>query len=416
MIQQGGFEVLKSRGFVSQCSDEAALARLLDGERVTYYIGFDPTASSLHVGNLLQLFSMSHLQRAGHRPIVLIGGGTCRIGDPSGKTEARPILPVETINANAQAFQSQIGRFLDFGEGRGLMENNADWLAGLNYLDFLREIGRHFSVNRMLSFETYKMRLETGLSFIEFNYQILQSYDYLVLYRRHGCRLQMGGDDQWGNIVAGMDLIRRVEASEAFALTTPLVTRSDGQKMGKSEKGALYLDSGLVSPYEFYQYWLNIPDADVGKFLRLFTYLDLAEIADLARLKDKEINRAKERLALELTGIVHGTQEARKAAETSRAVFRGQGAALDAMPSATLAAADLAKGIPSTTLWVISGLASSTSEARRLISQGGAMLNGEKVATVDFAVTPQNLRIGADGKQELMLQAGKKRFFRFIVR
>jgi len=416
MIQQGAFEVLKSRGFVSQCSDEAAVARLLDGGQVTYYIGFDPTASSLHVGNLLQLFSMSHLQRAGHRPIALIGGGTCRIGDPSGKTEARPILPVETINANAQAFQSQIGRFLDFGEGRGLMENNADWLAGLNYLDFLREIGRHFSVNRMLSFETYKMRLETGLSFIEFNYQILQSYDYLVLYRRHGCRLQMGGDDQWGNIVAGMDLIRRVEASEAFALTTPLVTRSDGQKMGKSEKGALYLDSGLVSPYEFYQYWLNIPDADVGKFLRLFTYLDLSEIADLARLKDKEINRAKERLALELTGIVHGTQEARKAAETSRAVFRGQGAALDAMPSATLAAADLAKGIPSTTLWVISGLASSTSEARRLISQGGAMLNGEKVATVDFAVTPQNLRIGADGKQELMLQAGKKRFFRFIVR
>jgi tyrosyl-tRNA synthetase len=416
MIQQGAFEVLKSRGFVSQCSDEAAVARLLDGGQVTYYIGFDPTASSLHVGNLLQLFSMSHLQRAGHRPIALIGGGTCRIGDPSGKTEARPILPVETINANAQAFQSQIGRFLDFGEGRGLMENNADWLAGLNYLDFLREIGRHFSVNRMLSFETYKMRLETGLSFIEFNYQILQSYDYLVLYRRHGCRLQMGGDDQWGNIVAGMDLIRRVEASEAFALTTPLVTRSDGQKMGKSEKGALYLDSGLVSPYEFYQYWLNIPDADVGKFLRLFTYLDLAEIADLAQLKDKEINRAKERLALELTGIVHGTQEARKAAETSRAVFRGQGAALDAMPSATLAAADLAKGIPSTTLWVISGLASSTSEARRLISQGGAMLNGEKVATVDFAVTPQNLRIGADGKQELMLQAGKKRFFRFIVR
>jgi len=416
MIQQGAFEVLKSRGFVSQCSDEEAVARLLDGGQVTYYIGFDPTASSLHVGNLLQLFSMSHLQRAGHRPIALIGGGTCRIGDPSGKTEARPILPVETINANAQAFQSQIGRFLDFGEGRGLMENNADWLAGLNYLDFLREIGRHFSVNRMLSFETYKMRLETGLSFIEFNYQILQSYDYLVLYRRHGCRLQMGGDDQWGNIVAGMDLIRRVEASEAFALTTPLVTRSDGQKMGKSEKGALYLDSGLVSPYEFYQYWLNIPDADVGKFLRLFTYLDLAEIADLAQLKDKEINRAKERLALELTGIVHGTQEARKAAETSRAVFRGQGAALDAMPSATLAAADLAKGIPSTTLWVISGLASSTSEARRLISQGGAMLNGEKVATVDFAVTPQNLRIGADGKQELMLQAGKKRFFRFIVR
>ena len=415
MIQQGAFEVLKSRGFVSQCSDEAAVARLLDGGQVTYYIGFDPTASSLHVGNLLQLFSMSHLQRAGHRPIALIGGGTCRIGDPSGKTEARPILPVETINANGERFRAQIGRFLDFGEGRGLMENNADWLAGLNYIEFLREIGRHFSVNRMLSFETYKMRLETGLSFIEFNYQILQSYDYLVLYRRHGCRLQMGGDDQWGNIVAGMDLIRRVEAGEAFALTTPLVTRSDGQKMGKSEKGALYLDSGLVSPYEFYQYWLNIPDADVGKFLRLFTYLDLSEIADLEKLKDQEINRAKERLALELTGIVHGAEEARKAAETSRAVFRGQGAALDAMPCAVLAAADLAKGIPSTTLWVMSGLVSSSSEARRLITQGGAILNGEKVATIDYSVTPQSLRPGADGKQELMLQAGKKRFFRFIV-
>jgi tyrosyl-tRNA synthetase len=209
MSQRGAFEVLKSRGFVSQCSDEAALGRLLDGERVTYYIGFDPTADSLHVGNLLQLFSMSHLQRAGHRPIALIGAGTCRIGDPSGKTEARPIMPVETINANGERFRTQIGRFLDFGEGRGLMENNAEWLAGLNYIDFLRDIGRHFSVNRMLSFETYKMRLESGLSFIEFNYQILQSFDYLVIYRKHGCRLQMGGDDQWGNIVAGMDLIRR---------------------------------------------------------------------------------------------------------------------------------------------------------------------------------------------------------------
>ena len=415
MIQRGAFEVLKSRGFVSQCSDEAALGRLLDGERVTYYIGFDPTADSLHVGNLLQLFSMSHLQRAGHRPIALIGAGTCRIGAPSGKTEARPIMPVETINANGERFRAQIGRFLDFGEGRGLMENNAEWLAGLNYIDFLRDIGRHFSVNRMLSFETYKMRLESGLSFIEFNYQILQSYDYLTLFRRHGCRLQMGGDDQWGNIVAGMDLIRRVEGGEAFALTSPLVTRSDGQKMGKSVGGAIWLDPAKTSPYEFYQYWLNIPDADTGRFLRLFTYLDLSEIAELEKLKDKEANRAKQRLALELTTIAHGEAEATKARDASRAVFEGQGSALEAVPSLPLAAHDLATGIPSATLWLKSGLAASTSEARRLINQGGAWLNDRKVEAVDYLVKMDDVRLGADGKRELMLQAGKKRFFRFLV-
>jgi tyrosyl-tRNA synthetase len=415
MIRKGALELLKARGFVSQCSDEAGLARLLDSERVTFYIGFDPTADSLHVGNLLQLFSMSHLQRAGHRPIALIGAGTCRIGDPSGKTEARPIMPVETINANGQRFRAQIGRFLDFDQGRGLMENNADWLAGLNYIDFLRDIGRHFSVNRMLSFETYKMRLETGLSFIEFNYQILQSYDYLVLYRKHGCRLQMGGDDQWGNIVAGMDLIRRVEAGEAFALTSPLVTRSDGAKMGKSEQGALWLDPAKTSPYEFYQYWLNIPDADTGKFLRLFTYLELGEIADLEKLKDKEANQAKQRLALELTTIVHGAEEAGKARDASRAVFQGQGAALEGMPSATWAMSALAAGKPVTAVFVDSGLVSSTSEARRLITQGGALLNDRKIDSVEYRVTPQDLREGADGSRELMLRAGKKRFFRIIV-
>jgi tyrosyl-tRNA synthetase len=415
MIQPGAFQILKSRGFLSQCSDEAGLSRLLDGEQLTFYIGFDPTATSLHVGNLMQLFAMSHLQRAGHRAIALIGAGTCRIGDPSGKSEARPILPVETIDANAERFRVQIGRFLDFSEGRGLMLNNADWLAGLNYIDFLREIGRHFSVNRMLSFETYKMRLETGLSFIEFNYQVLQAYDYLVLFQRHGCRLQMGGDDQWGNIVAGMDLIRRVEGGEAFALTTPLVTRSDGQKMGKSERGALYLDPALVSPYEFYQYWINVPDADAGKFLRLFTYLDLKEIAELERLRDREINKAKERLAYELTAIVHGAGEAGKARDASQAVFLGKGAALEAMPGATLASDDLAKGIPSATLWVMAELVTSTSEARRLIRQGGAVLNGRKIDSVDYLVTGEDARVGADGRRELMLQAGKKRFFRFLV-
>jgi tyrosyl-tRNA synthetase len=414
MIQRGAFEVLKNRGFVSQCSDEAALSRLLDSERVSFYIGFDPTAASLHVGNLLQLFSMSHLQRAGHRPIALIGGGTCRIGDPSGKTEARPILPVETINANGERFRAQIGRFLDFGEGRGLMENNADWLAGLNYIDFLRDIGRHFSVNRMLSFETYKMRLESGLSFIEFNYQILQSFDYLTLFRRHGCRLQMGGDDQWGNIVAGMDLLRRVEGAEAFALTSPLVTRSDGQKMGKSEKGALYLDPTLVSPYEFYQYWLNIPDADTGKFLRLFTYLDLAEIAELERLKDREANQAKQRLALELTTIVHGAEEAAKARDASRAVFEGQGSAVEAMPTTTIPLGEF-KGLTYVDLFVQTGLASSKSDARRLIEQGGAMIGALQIGEVTQIASLADFRSTGPGRWEEKLRAGKKRYHRVII-
>ncbi len=415
MIQRGAFEVLKARGFVSQCSDEAALGRLLDSERVTFYIGFDPTADSLHVGNLLQLFSMSHLQRAGHRPIALIGAGTCRIGDPSGKTEARPIMPVETINANGERIRTQIGRFLDFGEGRGLMENNADWLAGLNYIDFLRDIGKHFSVNRMLSFETYKMRLETGLSFIEFNYQILQSYDYLVLYRRHGCRLQMGGDDQWGNIVAGMDLIRRVEGGAAFALTTPLVTRSDGQKMGKSEQGALWLDPEKTSPYEFYQYWLNIPDADTGKFLRLFTYLDPKEVSELERLKDREANKAKQRLALELTTIVHGAEEARKAEAASRAVFEGQGAALEAMPTTTIGIGELNSGITYVDLFVRTRLCTSKSDARRLIEQGGATVGAMQIGEVTQMASLADFRNTGPGRWEEQLRAGKKRYHRVII-
>jgi len=414
MIQRGAFEVLKSRGFVSQCSDEAALSRLLDGERVTYYIGFDPTADSLHVGNLLQLFSMSHLQRAGHRPIALIGAGTCRIGDPSGKTEARPIMPVETINANGERFRAQIGRFLDFGEGRGLMENNAEWLAGLNYIDFLRDIGRHFSVNRMLSFETYKTRLESGLSFIEFNYQILQSFDYLTLFRRHGCRLQMGGDDQWGNIVAGMDLIRRVEGGEAFALTSPLVTRSDGQKMGKSVGGAIWLDPAKTSPYEFYQYWLNIPDADTGRFLRQFTYLDLSEIAELEKLKDKEANRAKQRLALELTTIVHGQEEATKARDASRAVFEGQGSALEAMPTTTISMGDF-RGITYVDLFVRTGLASTKSDARRLIEQGGAMIGALQIGEVTKIASLADFRSTGPGRWEEKLRAGKKRYHRVVI-
>lgn len=410
-MRAGALATLKERGFVSQCSDEEALARLLDSEQVTFYIGFDPTAPSLHVGNMVQLFAMAHLQQAGHRPIALIGGGTCRIGDPSGKTEMRKILPIETINANAERFRAQISRFLDFSDGRGLMPNNADWLVDLNYIEFLRDIGRHFSVNRMLSFETYKMRLDTGLSFIEFNYQILQAYDYLVLNQRQGCRLQMGGDDQWGNIVAGMDLVRRVQGAECFALTTPLITRADGQKMGKSEKGALFLDPERISPYEFYQYWLNVPDADVEKLLALFTFLPMEEVRDLGRLEGREINKAKERLAVELTTIVHGSEEAEAARTASRSVFYGQGAGeKESVPSATLKREELEAGVNILDLLVRSGLCSSKGEARRLVSQGGAYLDGEKVDSIEFVLDRAFAK-----SEEIMLRKGKKRYFRFLI-
>jgi tyrosyl-tRNA synthetase len=410
-VSAGALGILKERGFVSQCSDEESLARLLDTEQVTYYIGFDPTAPSLHVGNMVQLFAMAHLQRAGHRPIALIGGGTCRIGDPSGKTEMRKILPIETINANGERFRTQISHFLEFAEGRGLMLNNADWLAGLNYIEFLRDIGRHFSVNRMLSFETYKMRLETGLSFIEFNYQILQAYDYLVLNQRQGCRLQMGGDDQWGNIVAGMDLVRRVEGAECFALTTPLITRADGQKMGKTEKGALFLDPELVSPYEFYQYWLNVPDADVEKLLALFTFLPMEEVRELGRLEGREINRAKERLAIELTSVVHGAEQAEGARTASRAVFYKEGGGeKESVPSAALKREELKSGVGILELLVRSGLCSSKSDARRLVEQGGAYLDGENVQSIELVLDSSFV-----DKEEILLRAGKKRYFRFLI-
>jgi tyrosyl-tRNA synthetase len=406
------FDTLRERGFVSQCSNEEGLRRLLNTEKVTFYIGFDPTAESLHVGHLQQLMTMAHLQRAGHRPIALVGGGTTRIGDPSGKTEMRKILPVETIAANAQLFRAQIARFLDFSEGRALMLDNAEWLAPLNYIEFLRDIGRHFSVNRMLSFETYKMRLETGLSFIEFNYQLLQSYDYLVLFRRYGCRLQMGGDDQWGNIVAGMDLIRRIEGVEVFAVTSPLVTRSDGKKMGKSEKGALFLDPKLATPYEFYQYWVNVPDADLEQFLLRFTFLPVGEIRALCAAKDEAINEAKRRLAFEITSLVHGEAAARGSADASRAAFSEGGPKdLSAVPSVEMDSAGLEKGIGVVELFVRAGLCATKSDARRLVSQGGAYVGRKNVTDIDAVI-----RADAAEDGTILLRAGKKRYFRVIVR
>lgn len=405
----GALGTLKERGFVSQCSDEPGLAKLLDEERTTFYIGFDPTGDSLHVGHLQQLMAMAHLQRAGHRPIALVGGGTARIGDPSGKSEMRKILPVETIAANAESFRRQMSRFLDFSEGRALLLDNAEWLAPLNYLEFLRDIGRHFSVNRMLTFEAYRMRLETGLSFIEFNYQLLQSYDYLVLYRRHGCRLQMGGDDQWGNIVAGMDLIRRLDGGEAFALTSPLVARSDGKKMGKTETGALFLDPRQTSPYEFHQYWVNVPDDDVERFLLRFTFLPVAEIRERCAHRDQRINEAKRVLARELTTIVHGADEARRAEEAAKAAFGG-GADLSSLPTLEVSAADLERGLTVADAIVRSGLCATKSEARRLIAQGGAAVNGKRVTAVDATLARGDFSAGA-----VVIQAGKKKHRRIVL-
>ena len=414
----GGFETLAERGFVSQCSDTDALRTLLGREAVPFYVGFDPTGSSLHVGHLVPLFAMAHLQRAGHCPICLVGGGTARIGDPSGKTETRKMLSIEEIGRNAERFKLQFSRFLDFSDGGAMMLDNSEWLAGLNYIDFLRDIGKHFSVNRMLSFEAYKSRLETGLSFIEFNYQLLQSYDYLVLHRKHGCLLQMGGDDQWGNIISGMELIRRVDGGDVFALTSPLVTRSDGKKMGKTEKGALFLDPELVSPYEFYQYWVNVPDEDAGKLLLLLTFVATDEARRLGALGGSESREAKSTLAYELTSIVHGESEARAAQEASRAAFGGPDSAsgaegspdLSGVPSMEVPAARFGQGISVAGLFVETRLCASTSEARRLVAQGGAYVNGSKVDSYDSSIGEEDVRDGV-----VLLRAGKKRHFRVVV-
>jgi tyrosyl-tRNA synthetase len=323
----------------------------------------------------------------------------------------RKILPVETIAANAEIFRAQISRFLDFSEGKALMLDNAEWLAPLNYIDFLRDIGRHFSVNRMLSFETYKARMETGLSFIEFNYQILQSYDYLVLYRRHGCRLQMGGDDQWGNIVAGMDLIRRVEGVEAFALTSPLVIRSDGKKMGKSEKGALYLDPAMTSAYEFYQYWVNVPDEDVRQFLLRFTFLPLAEVAELCAVQNEGLNEVKRRLGYEITSLVHGSDAANEAMEASRAAFTaGTPGDLGGVPSLDLPRAEVENGVGVVDLFVRSGLCATKSDARRLIAQGGAYVGRRNVTDIETRISVDAAENGV-----ILLRAGKKRYFRIVL-
>jgi tyrosyl-tRNA synthetase len=405
--------VLRERGFIQQCTDEKGLETALSSGPNSFYVGVDPTGISLHVGHMVPLFAMAHLQRAGHKPLAVVGGGTALIGDPSGKTEMRKIQSVETIQKNAEAIKKQIGRIVDFSDGKAKLLNNYDWLANLNYIEFLRDIGRHFSVNRMLTFESYKKRLETGLSFIEFNYQLLQSYDFYVLNRDENCLFQIGGDDQWGNIVAGVELIRRMSGNEVFGLTFPLVTRSDGKKMGKTEKGAVFLDPNLFPPFEYYQYWRNIADADVEKFLMLFTFLPVEEVRELGRLEGSELNRAKEILAYEQTKLIHGKDEADKARDAAKAAFSAGGASdRGAIPFIELPNEDLEKGIGILELFAMTTLCSSRSEARRLVQQGGAVINDEKIDDIEAIVT--NKQLDDDG--ELLLRAGKKRFFRVIAK
>ena len=404
-------ETIKERGFLQQCTDLEGLSSLMDSGPVTFYIGCDPTGPSLHIGHMVPFFALRHLRDAGHVGIALLGGGTARIGDPSGKTETRKMISYDAIDANAELFRKQLDRFVGFDGKTSFSANNKDWLADLNYIDFLRDIGSHFSVNRMLSFEAYKARLETGLSFVEFNYQLLQSYDFLELHRRHGCRLQIGGDDQWGNIVAGMELIRRIEGVEAYGLTFPLVMTHDGKKMGKTEKGALFLDPAMTSPYEFFQYWRNVSDADVLKFLLMFTFLPAAECRDLAG-PDSDINLAKERLAWEVTALIHGKDEADKSLAGAKAAFGGGGGDRNSMPTVELPRAKFDAGYPVLDLFVDTGLAQTKSEARRLVQQGGAFVAEE--AWKDEKIPVGSGALGSDG--ELVLRAGKKRFCRIVAK
>lgn len=403
------YDELVERGFIEQATHEKETRELLDNEKVTFYIGFDPTADSLHVGHFVAVMAMSHMQRAGHRPIALLGGGTGMIGDPSGKSDMRQMMTNKTIDHHIACFKKQLSRFMDFGEGKAMIVNNADWLLDLNYIDFLREVGVHFSVNRMLTAECFKQRLETGLSFFEFNYMLMQSYDFLELYRKYDCKLQMGGNDQWSNIISGVDLVRRLHGETAFGLTFSLLTTSAGIKMGKTEKGAVWLDPEKTSPYEFYQYWRNIADADVEKCLSLLTYLPMEEVRRLGALEGADINKAKEVLAFEVTKIVHGQEEATKATMATRALFEG-GSQAGSIPTTEIGEAEFATGMDILTLLQQTKMIPSRSEGRRLITQGGVKVEGETVSSIDFEITAESFNEGV-----LMIQRGKKAFHRVVL-
>lgn len=409
-------ETLKERGFFQQCTDLEGLSARMDAGPITFYVGCDPTGPSLHIGHMVPFFALRHLRNAGHIGIALIGGGTARIGDPSGKTEMRKMISYEQIDSNVEKIKAQLDRFIGFDDKTAFADNNKNWLADLNYIDFLRDIGSCFSVNKMLSFEAYKQRLEKGLSFIEFNYQLLQSFDFLKLHQRHNCVLQIGGDDQWGNITAGVDLIRRKlggttelnKEHEAFGLTFPLVTRSDGKKMGKTEKGAIFLDPEMTSVYDFFQYWRNVVDADVRKFFLLFTFLPVAEIDSIC---NGNINEAKERLAYEVTMLIHGKDEADKALAGAKAAFSGQGDKSQ-MPTAEVDKSLVENGVGVIDFFAAANIGGSKSEIRRLIQQGGAAVNGNVVADMKQVITLND----ADEAGEFILRAGKKKFVRVVLK
>lgn len=426
MEQTNVYDVLQERGFLQQVTEQELVREALGSGQVTCYIGFDPTADSLHVGSLLPIMGLVHMQRHGHRPIAVLGGGTALVGDPSGKTEMRKMLTREQIQDNGEKFKIQLSRYLDFNDNKAIVVDNYDWLGELNYIDFLRDIGRHFSVNRMLSFESYKIRLETGLSFIEFNYQLLQAYDFLMLYRKHDCTLQMGGDDQWGNIVAGIDLVRRLESASAFGITFPLLTMATGAKMGKTEKGAVWLDATKTSLYEYYQYWINVDDRDVERFLGFFTLLPIDEIRKVPNLKDANLNIAKTILAYEVTKLTHGEEEAKKALIAASGAFGSRVISDFILPSSSIPRGDLqgeVDGVPTTLkeklkleegIWIVAlledvGLVGSRGEARRLIKQGGVYLNDERINSDDFTV-----RLSCLKDSSVLLRVGKKRYHRIV--
>ena len=402
------YDELVARGLIAQVTDEEEIKELINNGKATFYIGFDPTADSLHVGHFMALCLMTRLQMAGNKPIALIGGGTAMIGDPSGRTDMRQMMTKETINHNCECFKKQMSRFIDFSEGKALMVNNADWLLDLNYVEVLRDIGPHFSVNRMLSAECYKQRMERGLSFLEFNYMIMQSYDFYELFQRYGCNMQFGGDDQWSNMLGGTELIRRKLGKNACAMTITLLLNSEGKKMGKTQSGAVWLDPEKTSPFEFYQYWRNVGDADVLKCLRMLTFLPLEQIDEMDKWEGSQLNTAKEILAFELTKLVHGEEEAAKAQESARALFSGGNAAN--MPTAVITEENLRDGeIDIMGLLVASGLCASRSEARRAVQQGGVAVNGEKVGSIEASYKPEDIN-----KEDFVLRRGKKNYRKII--
>ncbi len=406
----GVYEELQARGLIAQVTNEEEIRKMVNEGRAVFYIGFDPTADSLHVGHFMALCLMKRLQMAGNKPIALIGGGTGMVGDPSGRTDMRTMMTVETIQHNCDCFKKQMSRFIDFSEGKAMMVNNAEWLMNLNYIDFLREIGPHFSVNNMLRAECYKQRMEKGLSFLEFNYMLMQSYDFYELFQRYGCNMQFGGDDQWSNMLGGTELIRRKLGKDAHAMTITLLLNSEGKKMGKTQSGAVWLDPNKTTPFEFYQYWRNVGDADVLKCLRMLTFLPLEQIDEMDKWEGSQLNQAKEILAYELTSLVHGEEEAKKAQESARALFAG-GAAAE-MPTAELSDADLSDGsIDLLSIVQKSGLCASRSEARRNVEQGGVSVDGEIVKDIKAVCTKEQL-----SGEGIVVKRGKKNFRRVVVK